>query len=106
MVSISVFYTVSKRCFTLTCSGSKNKLQKNLNIAESEPLARVNLIWKSTISPLFFLKTKLKEQLLSAQSEHKAIRSAACRADRLTMNSHNAPLCSINNCKQTHTEGC
>lgn len=50
--------------------------------------------------------SELKEQLLSAQLEHKAIRSAACRADGLTVNSHNAPLFSMNNCKHTQTEWC
>lgn len=66
----------------------------------------VNLIWENTISPLFLLKTKLKENLFSPQSEHKPNRSAACRAHGLTVNSHNTPLFSINNRKHTQTELC
>lgn len=54
-----------------------------------------------TVSPLFLHKTKLKEQLLSAQSEHKPIRSAACRADGLTVDAHKTPLFSLSNCKHS-----
>lgn len=58
---------------------------------------KVNLVWKE-IQSLLCSSLKLKEQILFAQSEHKHIRSAACREDGLTVKINNSPLFPKNNC--------